>query len=72
MPLLSSEWCKSSYSGQNGECVEARSVARGLDVRDSTAFAEPMLTFSAPAWTTFLVGVKAGVLEAGPRPPRRC
>ncbi|WP_190136083.1 DUF397 domain-containing protein [Streptomyces longispororuber] len=72
MSVLPSEWFKSSYSQQNGECVEVRSAVRGLDVRDSKCPAEPMLTFATPAWTAFLVGVKAGAPGAGSRPSRRC
>ncbi|WP_079086427.1 DUF397 domain-containing protein [Streptomyces silvensis] len=65
------EWFKSSHSGQNGECVEVRSAVYGLDVRDSKASGDPVLAFTAQAWTVFLLGVEAGNLEVGPRSPRR-
>ncbi|KUF17273.1 DUF397 domain-containing protein [Streptomyces silvensis] len=53
------EWCRSSYSMQNGECVEIRSGARGLDVRDSKAPGDRILGFTASAWVAFLAAVPA-------------
>jgi hypothetical protein len=56
-------WRKSSYSGGNGgDCIE---VAPGflpgaVPVRDSKDPQGPALTFSAPAWESFVAAVRAG------------
>jgi Domain of unknown function (DUF397) len=56
-----SEWFKSSYSGQNGSCVEARFRADGdVDLRDSKDPEGPSYTFPAAAWTAFVAAVKSG------------
>ncbi|MFJ2646205.1 DUF397 domain-containing protein [Streptomyces sp. NPDC087420] len=57
-------WRKSSFSGDQGNCVE---VADGVSgrvqdapvtlVRDSKSPAGPRLTFSADAWASFLTTV---------------
>lgn len=51
-------WFKSSYSGDpNGECVEANyQTAVPVVVRDSKqngAVTQPILSFSADAWSAF-------------------
>ncbi|MFB6873516.1 DUF397 domain-containing protein [Streptomyces sp. NPDC056323] len=53
-----SEWFKSSYSQQNGECVEARRSAAGLDLRDTKDHRVGTLAFTAAAWSAFLGDVK--------------
>ncbi|ELP68217.1 DUF397 domain-containing protein [Streptomyces turgidiscabies] len=55
---LASEWFKSSYSQQNGECVEARRSATGIDIRDSKNMSGCVVTVGAAAWPTFLAGVE--------------
>lgn len=50
-------WIKSSYSGQNGDCVESRLVGAHADVRDSKRSAGPHLTFPADAWSAMLAGL---------------
>ncbi|GAA3868648.1 hypothetical protein GCM10023084_22290 [Streptomyces lacrimifluminis] len=56
---------KSSYSGQENNCVEvATRAVGGRAVRDSKDQAGgPMLTFAPGSWQAFLTGAKA---EAGP------
>jgi hypothetical protein len=54
MPSQQNEWFKSSYSGQNGECLEARRAADRIDLRDSTRPGEAVLTVTARAWAAFL------------------
>ncbi|WP_420906881.1 DUF397 domain-containing protein [Streptomyces prasinus] len=55
------EWRKSSYSGSTGgDCVE---VADGyptgaVPVRDSKNPTGPILTIGAPAWQTFVNGLR--------------
>lgn len=58
MPSPAPEWFKSSYSMQNGECVEARHSDVGIDIRDSKTPFSPTLGFSAPAWEAFLAETK--------------
>lgn len=59
MPSQRSKWFTSSYSGQNGECVEARRIPTGLDIRDSTRPQGPTLTVGAPAWSALLTYTKS-------------
>ena len=58
------EWFKSSYSGQNGECVETRRTGSGMDLRDSKDPHGPALVFPAEAWRAFVAGVRAGDFPA--------
>ena len=51
-------WRKSSRSGSNGQCVEARDRGDLVDVRDSKASADGMLSFEAAAWKTFVGSLK--------------
>ncbi len=49
------EWRKSSYSGQDGNCVEvARNLPGLVAVRDSKASDGAKLTVSHEAWRAFL------------------
>ncbi|WP_406342962.1 DUF397 domain-containing protein [Streptomyces sp. NBC_00648] len=58
MPSERSEWFTSSYSQQNGECIEARRTDAGVDLRDSKDRAAGLLAFAAEAWVAFLGDVK--------------
>jgi Domain of unknown function (DUF397) len=61
MLMTTPVWFKSSYSGANGACVEARHRADGgVDLRDSKDPGGPNLTFSPGAWTSFVAEVRAG------------
>ncbi|MBA2806361.1 DUF397 domain-containing protein [Streptomyces sp. KM273126] len=62
MPSHSSEWFKSSYSGPNGECLEARLTAPGVNVRDSKAIPGPLLAFAPNSWNAFLRTLSANAL----------
>jgi len=59
--LSRATWRKSSYSSQNGACVE---VATGLPgvvaVRDSKDAAGPGLVIPAAEWRAFVRSLKAG------------
>jgi hypothetical protein len=55
---LASEWFKSSYSQQNGECVEVRLRTAGIDVRDSKNPPGTAVAVGAVAWRSFLAGVE--------------
>jgi len=51
-------WFKSSYSGQNGECIEVRLRTAGIDVRDSKKLPGPVVVVGAVAWLSFLAGME--------------
>ncbi|MEW2353348.1 DUF397 domain-containing protein [Spirillospora sp. NPDC029432] len=54
-------WRKSSYSGQQGECVELASVPSSkVAVRDSVDPTGPVLTFSKRQLGLFFMEVKKG------------
>jgi len=55
-------WWKSSYSGDQGDCVETARVLGGIAVRDSKNAGGPVLRFSADAWQAFVTAIKAGRL----------
>ena len=49
------KWIKSSYSADQGECVEVAALpGGGRAVRDSKDKAGPILTFTSTAWREFL------------------
>jgi hypothetical protein len=59
MDLTHANWRKSSYSTQNGSCVEvARIPAATIAVRDSQDPHGPTLTFTANDWQAFLRRIK--------------
>lgn len=52
-------WTKSSYSNNNGACVEAKSpTVSALAVRDSKVSEGPSLAFPTEAWNAFVTSVK--------------
>lgn len=51
-------WHKSSRSGSNGQCVEVRDQGTQVDVRDSKAPTNWMLSFAPAAWITFTGSLK--------------
>lgn len=59
MPVVSSAWRKSSYSGKQTACVEIGRVADGAAVRDSKDRAAGYLVASRPQWHTFVDALKA-------------
>ncbi|MFD0555793.1 uncharacterized protein DUF397 [Stackebrandtia endophytica] len=52
--MLDTTWRKSSRSGANGACVEARLFADGVEVRDSKDVSGPTLRTGAHEWTELL------------------
>ncbi|MBV7245271.1 DUF397 domain-containing protein [Streptomyces sp. MW-W600-10] len=68
MKTESPRWFKSSYSDNGGDCVEVAAnlvASRGIvPVRDSKDISSPVLSFPADAFSTFVVGVQAGKLDA--------
>jgi Domain of unknown function (DUF397) len=58
--LSRAEWRKSSYSGQDGNCVEvARNLPGLVAIRDSKAPAGANLVVSQETWLVFIRGVRA-------------
>ncbi|WP_399088662.1 DUF397 domain-containing protein [Streptomyces sp. BBFR2] len=58
-PEITTLFRKSSYSNQEGNCVEvARTSTDGRAVRDSKRAAGPHLTFTASSWDTFVQNLK--------------
>jgi Domain of unknown function (DUF397) len=58
-PEVIGNFVKSSYSGQNNNCIEiAATTEGGRAVRDSKDKRGPHLTFTGGAWQAFLRGVK--------------
>ncbi|GAA2798477.1 DUF397 domain-containing protein [Saccharopolyspora taberi] len=55
---------KSSYSGENGQCVEVGLAADGGRwLRDSKDRSRPPHYFTAGEWMAFIAGVKAGEFD---------
>ena len=46
-------WRKSSYSGQDGDCIEVGEYAGTILVRDSKNPGGPVLAVRAAAWRSF-------------------
>lgn len=67
MTNASGGWRKSSYSGNEYECVEVAPGSGHVRVRDSTDRLGPELQIPAPAWQAFVADVTSGRL-AGPWP----
>jgi hypothetical protein len=58
--LSRAEWHKSSYSSQDGNCVEvARNLPVLVAVRDSKSPGLPNLLVSPETWRAFLLGLRA-------------
>jgi hypothetical protein len=65
-------WRKSSYSTQNGSCVEIATgpadpgrMLKVIAVRDSKDAAGPRLVFPAAGWRAFIGAVRDGGLGLG-------
>jgi uncharacterized protein DUF397 len=58
------KWRKSSYSSDDGNCVEVADLPDGgRAVRDSKNPNGGHLTFSASVWRQFTAGVKSGEFD---------
>lgn len=54
-------WRTSSFSANNGACVECGQEDGTIAVRDTRLRFSPKLHFTPAAWNSFLSGVKADV-----------
>lgn len=53
-------WRKSSYSANNGDCVEIALTDEAVGARDSKNPGGPELWFAGAPWGRFVAAVKAG------------
>lgn len=53
-------WCKSSYSSNQGQCVEVAGLPGGRAVRDSKNPDGAVLIFGAAQWAAFTAAVRDG------------
>ncbi|MER7703834.1 DUF397 domain-containing protein [Kitasatospora sp. NPDC097605] len=64
--LRGAAWRKSSYSAQQGQCVEVAIGSSGrVPVRDSKDPEGPALAYSTDAWQAFVVAVRVGEFGEG-------
>ncbi|MEW2445113.1 DUF397 domain-containing protein [Micromonospora marina] len=57
--MTEARWRKSSYSGNEGACVEvADNLPSVVGVRDSKDISGPSLAFTAPQWGSFVEFLK--------------
>lgn len=57
-------WHKSSYSSDDGNCVEVAELDDGgRAVRDSKDPSSPALRFTSAEWAAFTAGVRAGEFD---------
>jgi hypothetical protein len=56
--LSSALWCKSSYSSQNGNCVEIARLDHAIAVRDSKNPEGAKLILDSASWRHFLHSLK--------------
>ena len=58
--LSCAQWHKSSYSGQNGNCIEVGCNLAGLvAIRDSESPDAPNLLVSRETWRAFLQAIRS-------------
>ncbi len=58
------KWFKSSYSGNQADCVEVAHLdGGGMAVRDSKNPGGPELEFTGSEWRAFLAGVSDGEFD---------
>lgn len=57
------EWRKSSFSGQQTNCVEFRRVEDGVEVRNSQRPDAGIIHYTDSEWQAFIAGVKNGEFD---------
>ncbi|ACZ00131.1 MULTISPECIES: DUF397 domain-containing protein [Thermomonospora] len=63
LSLPGPRWRKSSYSGHNGNCVEAAAGHGVVAIRDSKTPAASYLILPADHWRSLLTAVKRGAFD---------
>ncbi|NJC68176.1 DUF397 domain-containing protein [Planosporangium thailandense] len=63
MSALDETWRKSTRSGNQGQCVEVRTLGGRVEVRDSKDPDGPVLAFTSGEWAAFLDGAKGGEFD---------
>lgn len=63
MPSLDATWRKSTYSLNNGSCVEVRQVDSTVEIRDTKDREGPVLRIDCRAWSAFVAGVQHGEFD---------
>lgn len=58
--LTPAVWRKSTYSSNQGACIEVADLDDSRTVRDSKNPTGPALRFTATEWAVFTAGVKSG------------
>ena len=62
--LTTAAWVKSSFSGNNGDCVEAAALGDGhIAVRNSNHPGEGVVFFTRAEMDAWIKGVKAGEFD---------
>lgn len=56
---MNTDWHKSSYSPNSGNCVEAREHVAGADIRDTKNRDAGYLSVPSAEWAALLAGVRA-------------
>ncbi|WP_405899943.1 DUF397 domain-containing protein [Streptomyces sp. NBC_00727] len=65
IPTENLVWVKSSFSGNQGNCVEVANLpGGGRAVRDSKDQSGPVLAFADGEWRAFIDGAQAGKFNA--------
>ncbi|MBV2156722.1 DUF397 domain-containing protein [Kitasatospora sp. SUK 42] len=63
MDLSRATWRKSSFSADQGNCIEVADGFAGIvPVRDSKDPSGPALVFPTDAWTAFVTAIRTGEL----------
>jgi len=57
------EWRKSSFSGQQSNCVEFRRTPGGVEVRNSKRPDAGTVAYTDSEWKAFIAGAKAGEFD---------
>ena len=53
---VEARWTRSPYSGAEGNCLETRRSATGVDLRDSKDISIPGFSVGGEAWQAFVSG----------------
>jgi hypothetical protein len=61
--MTNHRWRKSTYSTDQGNCIELAPTASGIDLRDSKEPDGPVLHFTRAELAAFLAGCRAGEFD---------